>query len=119
MHPVLPVAARLGSLLLLAAAVALGPVGAQAAGNVQAGRAKASRCEACHGLDGRSSIPEAPNLAGQVERYLIEQLLAFKAGSRKSEQMSLIAPALSQQDIEDLAAYYSAIEVAIGKVPGG
>lgn len=91
---------------------------AEAAGNVKAGRQKAHACEACHGLDGRSKVAEAPNLAGQVENYLIEQMRAFKSGVRKNELMSLIAPTLSPQDIEDLAAYYAAIEVVVGKIPG-
>ncbi len=91
---------------------------AQAAGNVQAGHEKARMCEACHGLDGRSKIPEAPNLAGQIEGYLAVQLRAFKSGERKNEQMAVIVQALSPQEIEDLAAYYSAIEVTVGKIPG-
>jgi cytochrome c553 len=88
------------------------------AGNVKAGREKAQVCEVCHGLDGRAKMPEAPNLAGQNEGYLIAQLLAFKNGERKNEQMAVISPALSEADIEDLAAYYAAIEVTIGKIPG-
>jgi cytochrome c553 len=90
---------------------------ALAAGDAKSGRAKARVCEACHGLDGLSKIPEAPNLAGQVQNYLVEQLRAFKQGQRKSEQMSLIAPTLSAQDIDDLAAYYAGIEVTVGRVP--
>ena len=88
------------------------------AGDVKAGRAKADKCAACHGLDGLSKVPEAPNIAGQPENYLIEQLTAFKAGARKNEMMSIVIADLSQADIEDLAAYYSAIEVTVGKVPG-
>jgi cytochrome c553 len=102
--------------LVISASFTGGPV--LAAGNVKAGRQKAHVCEACHGLDGRSKVAEAPNLAGQVENYLIEQMRAFKSGARKSELMSLIAPTLSPQDIEDLAAYYAAIEITVGKIPG-
>jgi cytochrome c553 len=102
--------------LALLATVALDP--AEAVGNVKAGRQKARVCEACHGLDGRSKVPEAPNLAGQVENYLIQQLRAFGSGARRSELMSVIAPTLSPQDIEDLAAYYAAIEITVGKIPG-
>ena len=93
-------------------------VTAHAAGNVKAGHEKARMCEACHGLDGRSRVPEAPNLAGQIESYLVAQLKAFKAGERKNEQMSVMVQALSLQQIEDLAAYYSAIDVTVGKIPG-
>ncbi len=105
-----------GSSLLFAA---LTGVTAQAAGNVKAGYEKAQMCEACHGLDGRSTMPEAPNLAGQVDDYLVTQLKAFKSGARKNEQMAVIAQMLSPQEIEDLAAYYSAIEITIGKLPHG
>jgi cytochrome c553 len=91
---------------------------AQAAGNVKAGHEKARMCEACHGLDGQSKQPEAPNLAGQIESYLVTQLRAFKSGERKNEQMSVMVQTLSPQDIENVAAYYSAIEVKVGKLPG-
>lgn len=90
---------------------------ADAQGDVKAGRNKAEKCEACHGLDGLAKIAESPNLAGQNEHYMVEQLLAFQTGERKNDMMSVIAPTLSSQDIEDLAAYYAAIEVKVGKIP--
>jgi len=88
------------------------------AGDLKAGRAKALMCQACHGLDGLSKVPDAPNIAGQTEPYLVAQLQAFKTGVRKNDAMSVVAPSLSDQDIENLAAYYSAIEINIGKLPG-
>jgi cytochrome c553 len=88
------------------------------AGDVKAGAALAGKCEACHGLDGLSKIAEAPNIAGQNEQYLIEQLTAFKTGERHNEMMAVVAPTLSDKDIEDLASYYSAIEIKVGKIPG-
>jgi len=88
------------------------------AGDVAAGRAKALMCQACHGLDGQSKVPDAPNLAGQVEGYLAVQLGAFKAGARKSEAMNVVAASLSDADVADLAAYYAAIEISVVKVPG-
>ena len=91
---------------------------ALADGDIKAGRQAAQVCEVCHGLDGKSKIPEAPNIAGQSAQYIIKQLNDFKAGERKNEMMSVIVPMLSDKQIEDLAAYYSAIEVTIGKVPG-
>jgi cytochrome c553 len=100
------------SLALLAAA------GVGAAGNVQDGRQKARMCQTCHGVDGVATLPGAPNLAGQVDSYTAMQLQAFKAGVRNNAQMSVVAQALSEQDIEDLAAYYAAIEITVGKVPG-
>ena len=88
------------------------------AGDVKAGGAKAMMCQACHGLDGLSKTPDAPNIAGQTEPYLVAQLQAFKTGLRKNDAMSVVTPPLSDQDIEDLAAYYSAIEIKIVKIPG-
>ena len=86
---------------------------------MKAGRAKAeSVCAVCHGVDGLAKIAEAPNLAGQNESYLSTQLQAFKAGERKNEMMSIVSKDLSDADIENLAAYYSAIEISIGKTPG-
>ncbi len=79
------------------------------AGSPAAGKAKAALCAACHGLDGRSQMPEAPHLAGQVEGYLAAQLHAFKSGERHNEQMAIIVKALSPQDIDDLAAYYASL----------
>ena len=73
----------------------------------------------CHGLDGLAKIAEAPNLAGQNERYLTEQLGNFKGGVRQNEMMSIVIQALSDDDIANLAAYYSAIEISVGKIPGG
>jgi len=90
-----------------------------AAGDVKVGRAKALMCQACHGLDGLSKTPDAPNIAGQTEPYLVVQLQGFKSGARKNDAMSVVAPSLSDKDIDDLAAYFSAIEISIVKMPNG
>ncbi|HVZ52156.1 MAG TPA: cytochrome c [Pseudolabrys sp.] len=89
------------------------------AGDVAKGRKIAAmKCQMCHGLDGQAKLPEAPNLAGQTEQYILTQLHAFHDKTRQNDMMSLVAPTLSEDDIADLAAYYSAIEVKIVKVPG-
>ena len=67
-------------------------------------------------MDGLSKMPEAPNIAGNPEQYLIRQMNAFKKGERKNEMMTVVVQTLSAQDIEDLSAYYAAIEVTV-KVP--
>ena len=85
-----------------------------AASSVTAGRQKALACQACHGMDGKAKIPEAPNLAGQSDIYLVKALKDYRSGARKNDMMSRVAPALKDQDIDDLAAYYSAIEVSVG-----
>ena len=69
-----------------------------------------------HGLDGIARLPEAPNLAGESTLYLERQLKAFRAGERKSPQMSVVAQALSDADIANLAAWYSSIEIT-AKMP--
>jgi cytochrome c553 len=96
------------------------PLGRQAeAQDLKAGQAKAtSVCAVCHGADGLAKIAEAPNLAGQTQSYLIEQLTAFKTGERKNEMMSVVSQDLSDDDIQNLAAYYSAIQISVGKIPG-
>jgi cytochrome c553 len=72
---------------------------------------------ASHAGDIKAGAPDSPNIAGQVEPYLVAQLQAFKTGARKSDAMSAVTPSLSDTDIEDLAAYFSAIEISIGKLP--
>lgn len=81
---------------------------ALAAGNIEAGANKAVVCAACHGQKGISVNPEWPNLAGQGEKYLIKQLHDFKNGDRPDPIMMGQAMALSDTDIDDLAAYFSA-----------
>jgi cytochrome c553 len=93
--------------LLLAFACA----SAQAAGDAAAGKRKALQCQTCHGLDGMSKIPEAPNLAGQPEPYLVKALDDFRHGVRKNDMMSIVAQQLSDADVADLAAYYASIEI--------
>lgn len=82
-----------------------------AAGNVAAGRQKALACQTCHGLDGLSKLPEAPNLAGQPEPYLVKSLNDYRKGIRKNDMMSIVVEQLKDQDVADLAAYYAAIEI--------
>jgi cytochrome c553 len=97
-------------------ALSLSASSAPAASNITAGRQKALQCQTCHGLDGLSKIPDAPNIAGNPEGYLVKSLNAFRKGERKNEMMSIVAQQLSDQDVADLAAYYAAIEVTV-KVP--
>jgi len=80
---------------------------ALAAGSVEAGQAKSLTCMACHGADGNSLNPEWPNLAGQHRSYIEKQLRHFKAGERQNALMSPMAMVLSDEDIADLAAYFS------------
>lgn len=79
--------------------------------NAKAGRAKAQSCIPCHGQNGIAVVPNAPNLAGENAAYIIAQLKAFRDGQRQHEQMSIIAEGLSDDDIADLALWYSIIDV--------
>ena len=83
------------------------------AGDATRGREKAVACAACHGPQGLSVAPDAPNLAGQPELYLAAQLKAYRDGTRKHEVMSLMAKPLSDADIEDLAAWFGSLKVQL------
>ncbi|MEK6210295.1 MAG: c-type cytochrome [Pseudomonadota bacterium] len=83
------------------------PAGAIAQDAV-AGKEKAVVCGACHGVDGNSTIPQNPILAGQTSRYIYLQLKDFKEGRRKDPLMSPMAANLSRKDMFDIAAYYAA-----------
>lgn len=78
-----------------------------AEGDAAAGKDKTTACAACHGADGNSVNPEWPKLAGQGAKYLYTQLKLFKEGKRKNPLMSPQAASLSDQDMQDIAAYYS------------
>jgi len=77
------------------------------AGDAAAGKAKSMMCAACHGAAGISMIPSYPNLAGQKEAYLANQLREFKSGKRDNAMMKGMVAALSPTDMDDLAAYYA------------
>jgi cytochrome c553 len=88
---------------------ALGVAVPAAAADLAAGKAKAKEvCAACHGEDGNSATPDYPRLGGQYPDYLAKALKDYKSGQRKNAIMAGFAQALSKQDIENLAAYYSA-----------
>lgn len=81
---------------------------ALAEGSAEAGQAKSATCVACHGVEGHSVNPEWPNLAGQHASYLARHLELFRSGGRQNVLMSPMATTLSDEDIADLTAYYSA-----------
>lgn len=91
--------------LLLVPMLAAAPAGAQ---DVDAGRKKAEVCVACHGVNGNSTVPQFPILAGQTARYVYLQLKDFKEGRRSEPQMEPFVKDLSRQDMLDLAAFFAA-----------
>jgi cytochrome c553 len=96
-----------------------------AAGSADEGQSKSTACIACHGPNGNSSNPEWPNLAGQHAPYILKQLQAFKGGARKNPLMTPMAMGLSDDDMEDLAAFFetqkpaSTLEADAGKLVVG
>ncbi len=91
----------------LAAALILVHPGAQAGGDIDAGKAKSAPCVACHGAEGNSPNSAFPILAGQYQDYLVRALEDYKTGKRKNPIMAGFAATLTGQDREDLAAFYA------------
>ena len=87
------------------------PVKAQAElkGDAIAGKTKAVLCAACHGQEGISINPLWPSLAGQQEKYLVKQMKAFRDGVREEVTMQPFVANLTDQDVADLAAYYTGL----------
>ena len=77
------------------------------AGDVKAGQEKSAMCTSCHGADGNSPIAIYPKLAGQSANYLAKQLADFKSGDRNDPVMAGMVAALSEQDMNDLSAYFA------------
>jgi cytochrome c553 len=103
----------------LVAACALALMGLQstafAKGDAERGREKSQVCQACHGVDGNGiGDPQYPLLAGQYEDYLAYALRAYQKGDRQNAIMQGFVATLTEQDIEDLAAYYAGQKGQLG-----
>jgi cytochrome c553 len=94
-------------LLVVTLGVASGGVALAQEGSAEAGKSKSVTCAACHGPDGNSVTPEWPSLAGQHPSYIVRQLMAYKNGERQDAGMQGFASSLSEQDMLDIAAYFS------------
>jgi cytochrome c553 len=97
---------------------------AMAMGDADAGKNKSAVCGACHGADGNSAIEMNPKLAGQHQAYIVKQLKEFKLASqtggaegRNNAIMNGMSAALSEQDMQDIAAYYSGQKASAGETP--
>ncbi len=77
------------------------------AGNPQAGEEKSAACQGCHGADGNSPAGMWPSLAGQKPQYVVQQLKDFQSGARKNETMEPMVIGLTNEDMEDIAAYFA------------
>jgi cytochrome c553 len=94
---------------VLAVSLPLISCAAAAAGvDIEAGRQKAQVCVACHGPEGNSANPVMPTLAGQPAQFISIELFQFREGNRKDPQMTPLAANLTNADMNDLAAYFSA-----------
>ncbi|MFT5722260.1 MAG: cytochrome c553 [Motiliproteus sp.] len=101
--------------LLISLLISIGVSGAAwAQGDAAVGQGKAALCAGCHGADGNGASPAFPKLAGQHPSYLVKQLKDIKGGVRISPMMVGFAAGLAEQDMEDLAAYFSTLEVTKG-----
>ena len=79
-----------------------------------AGKVESVICATCHGADGMSVATDVPNLAGQHYEYLIEQLIAFKEGTRSSGVMNEMVRPMTLAQLRNVAAYYSTVPVTVG-----
>ena len=85
-----------------------------ATADMAAGKAKADMaCAVCHGVQGIATLPNAPNLAGQPQIYLAEQLKNYRSGKRTHEVMGVIAKPLTDQEIEDTSAWYASLQMEL------
>ncbi len=87
-----------------------GVAGFVQAADIAAGKAKAATCAGCHGVDGIAANPQYPNLAGQNAPYLVAAMKAYKDGSRNHPVMKAMVSALSDEDMENIAAYYESLK---------
>ena len=99
-------ASHIGAIVLVVSGLA--SFAANAA-DAEAGKTKSAVCAACHGVDGNSSNPAWPSLAGQHASYIYKQLMDFKQGRRINAQMTGMVAPLNEDDMKDLAAYYESL----------
>jgi len=97
------------AVFVLGAGAGLAP--RQAWAGIAEGAQKAQVCVACHGVEGKSTNPLYPVIAGQPKQFLVSTLFQFREGKRKNEQMSPMAANLTNADLNDLAAYFNAQSV--------
>ena len=103
-------------LLMIVMSFAVVTLPSLAAGDIAAGKIISAQCAACHGVDGNSSEPSFPKLAGQGDGYLYKQLLNFASGTRESLIMGPMIADISAQGLADLSAYYASQKVTAGLV---
>ncbi len=108
---------RLGFIVLLTSAMWLMGAAPGYAADPAAGKEKAEICAGCHGENGISQTENIPSLAGQVDQFIQWQLVFFRGGARKNDQMQPIAQDISNEDIRTLGAYFASLTPPVGKKP--
>ena len=103
----------LGGVILAGAFLAPAVQAEEVLGDRDAGRKLSMQCRTCHGADGRAQIPIAPHIGAEPQGYLVAQLTAFRDGTREHEMMSIVARALTDQQIVDLAAWYAGHRIEV------
>ena len=106
------------TLLSFGAVLAFASTQIFAAGSIENGKQKAATCFACHGADGNAVDPQYPRLAGQYNMYIQRALHEYKSGARDNAIMKGFVATLSEQDIEDVAAYFSSLPTKLDTVKG-
>lgn len=100
--------ARYASLVLISVMITEKFAYGDEIGNTKNGQSLANNCMACHGSNGDNTVSTTtPKLAQQIKQYIVKQLHDFKSGARRSSIMSSMAGMLSDQDMLDVAAYFS------------
>lgn len=106
------------TLTFIGAAMALTATQSLAAGDPAAGGKKVATCVSCHGKDGNSVDPQYPRLAGQYADYLSQALHEYKSGKRDNAIMKGFVATLSDQDIEDISAYFHTMPTKLSGLEG-
>lgn len=102
------------ALIVAIAAVAFSGTALATTADAKTGGEISAQCAACHGSNGVSVENSIPNLAGQHYQYLVEQMLAYKQGTRNNPIMNEMIKSLTDEQIDDIAAYYSSESVSVG-----
>ena len=106
---VVPVMRRSLLSILCTAALSVAVTAASPAADLEAAKKKAELCAGCHGENGISQMENVPSLAGQPDRFTQWQLVFFRSGARKNEQMQGIVEQLDNEDIRNLGAYFASL----------
>lgn len=103
--------------ILCAGVVSVGLTATSLAADLEAAKKKAELCATCHGENGISQMENVPSLAGQPDQFIQWQLVFFRSGTRKNEQMQPIVEQLDNEDIRNLGAYFASLAPAKAAQP--